>query len=275
MAALATRGPNYRIPTRAVRGTEAGEVVIVGGGDPTLTLGDAATYRGATKLDDLAAQVRTALGGAAPTKIIVDSSLFQGSSVGPSGQENVGNQVASITALMSNGGHTNPSYRGDHPTYYTQPDIAAGRLFAQAFGLPQNAVVKGTAPAGAQVLGEVLSPPLGAIVEQMLTESDNTLAEMVGHPIALAKGYPATFADGARATREVLSQIGLPMPAGTWLEDNSGLSHSNTVTTDLLVQFLVRAASASTIPSCVPSSRGSPSRATPGRSTGAQARARG
>ena len=58
MTVLAARGPAYRIPTRAVAGANPGEVVIVGGGDPTLAVDKNGFYPGAARLDDLAAQVR-------------------------------------------------------------------------------------------------------------------------------------------------------------------------------------------------------------------------
>ncbi|WP_309140903.1 D-alanyl-D-alanine carboxypeptidase, partial [Micromonospora sp. M51] len=69
---LAARGPGYRIPTRAEAGAKAGEVVIVGGGDPTLAIDKKGYYPGAARLDDLAAQVRSALGGTPPTSVTVD-----------------------------------------------------------------------------------------------------------------------------------------------------------------------------------------------------------
>jgi D-alanyl-D-alanine carboxypeptidase/D-alanyl-D-alanine-endopeptidase (penicillin-binding protein 4) len=56
-AVLAARGPAYRLTTRAVAGSQPGEVVLVGGGDPTLAGGGVATYPDAAKLTDLAAQV--------------------------------------------------------------------------------------------------------------------------------------------------------------------------------------------------------------------------
>src|SRR5439155_26170734 len=78
VAALTARGPTYLLTTRAVAGAEPGEVVLVGGGDPSLAAGAASTYPGAARLDDLAAQVRKALGGRAPTRVGVDGTLFSG-----------------------------------------------------------------------------------------------------------------------------------------------------------------------------------------------------
>jgi D-alanyl-D-alanine carboxypeptidase/D-alanyl-D-alanine-endopeptidase (penicillin-binding protein 4) len=244
-AVLATRGPNYRIPTRAVAGATPGDVVLVGGGDPTLAIDENAAYRDAARLDDLAEQVRKALGGQAPQRVIVDGSAFSGSDVGPGwSTSDVNNGViAHITALMTDGARVNPKDTRESPARFSQPDIAAGKAFARALGIPESQVQRGTATANAQVLGEVLSPPIAGIVERMLLDSDNTVAEMMAHQVALAKGMPATFEGAAQATRQVLADLGVPTPAGVGLVDGSGLSHGDSTTTNQLLAVLVKAAS--------------------------------
>src|SRR5205823_4408845 len=76
-------GPGYRLSTRVVAGSAPGEVVLIGGGDPTLSVNGNGSYPEAARLDLLAQQVKQALGGAAPTRVVVDSSLFSGPSTGP------------------------------------------------------------------------------------------------------------------------------------------------------------------------------------------------
>jgi D-alanyl-D-alanine carboxypeptidase/D-alanyl-D-alanine-endopeptidase (penicillin-binding protein 4) len=242
-AVLATRGPTYRIPTRVVAGANPGDVVLVGGGDPSLAISENSYFRGAARLDLLAQEVRRALGTQTPTRVLIDTSLFSGPTVGPSGSGNVGSQVANVTALMVDGGRTNLNSRGESGQFSPQPDVAAGQAFAAALGLPASAVVPGSAPANPRVLGQALSPPIASIVEQMLAESDNTAAEMMARQVALAKNLPASFDGGAEATRRVLADIGLPMPSGTGLRDGSGLSHDDRVTTNQLVAILLKAAS--------------------------------
>jgi D-alanyl-D-alanine carboxypeptidase/D-alanyl-D-alanine-endopeptidase (penicillin-binding protein 4) len=242
-AVLVTRGPNHRIPTQAVAGASPGDVVLVGGGDPTLAAGGTAYYRGAARLDQLAAQVRAALGGTAPGRVVIDGSLYTGPTIGPSGSGNLGSAVTHITALTIDGGRADPTYRGDHPRYHQQPDLVAGRAFARALGVPDSRVVMGTAPAGARVLGEVLSPPVAGIVEQMLAGSDNVVAEALARQVAIAKAMPASFSGGAQATHSALAELGLPMTQGTGLVDGSGLSRDNRVTANHLVAVLTLAAS--------------------------------
>jgi D-alanyl-D-alanine carboxypeptidase/D-alanyl-D-alanine-endopeptidase (penicillin-binding protein 4) len=257
-AALATRGPAYQFQTRVVAGTNPGEVVIIGGGDPTLAVNDVGSYPGAARLDDLAQQVKSALGGVAPTKVIYDVSLFTGPQTGPDwdlADVDAGGQVARITPLMTDGGRTNPKASSSPSPRSTQPDLAAAQSFAKLLGLPASAVAKGTAPAstgsaasssgpapGTQ-LGVVKSAPLQRILEQMLANSDNTVAEMVARQVALARNQPASFAGGATAVTSTLTDLGIDM-SGTKIVDGSGLSNDNKLSATVLTKVLVLATQA-------------------------------
>jgi D-alanyl-D-alanine carboxypeptidase/D-alanyl-D-alanine-endopeptidase (penicillin-binding protein 4) len=262
-AVLALRGPAYRLTTRVVAGANPGEVVIIGGGDPTLAINATGSYPGAARLDDLADQVKRALGGAVPTKVVVDSSLFSGANIGPdwdpSDVDN-GGQASRITALMTDGGRMTPTKVPPPSPRYPHPDLAAGQAFAKLLGVPTSAVVSGTAPpapadpvaaspgdAGSSAaasalapgtqLGAVRSAPLVNLVEQMLANSDNTVAEMLARQVALARNQPATFAGGATAVLDELNELGLPT-AGLKIVDGSGLSPDDRLTTRLLTAIL-------------------------------------
>ncbi len=122
-----------------------------------------------------------------------------------------------------------PNYYAER---YAQPDVAAGQAFAKALGLPASAVSKGTAPAGSgpeadpsagpgptasadptvagAELGRVQSPPMLRLVEFMLVESDNVVAEALARQVAIAKGEPASFVGAAAAMKAVLAELGLP-----------------------------------------------------------------
>ena len=207
VAALAARGPAYRIPTRVVAGAQPGEVVIVAGGDPTLAVFPTPYYPGAARLDDLAAQVKKALGDTAPTKVIYDNSVFTGSGIGPGwdADATTAGSGAVITPLMTEGGR----YRGQRQVRRSvsaarRPGRAGVREDARAAGRP--AAGAGTGPAGGVrpgELGKVESPPMVRLVEFMLQESDNVLAEALARQVALARGQPASFEGGAAAMRVV------------------------------------------------------------------------
>ncbi len=239
-AVLQTRGPAYRIETKVVAGAQPGEVVLVGGGDPTLSVDGHGSYPGAAKLSDLAAAVKQA--GVTPTKVVVDSSLYVGPSAGPGwlpGDLTEG-YVGRITALMTDGGRIQPQVLSPSDRY-AQPDLAAGRLFARLLGVPATAVTLGTAPPNARTYGSVLSPTIDRIVETMLTNSDNVLAEAMARQVALAKGLPASFAGETDAIRRVIGDLGVPAGEDGQV-DGSGMSLRNKITPTLLTDLLVAAA---------------------------------
>jgi len=92
------------------------------------------------------------------------------------------------------------------------------------------------APAGAQVVASVVSPPLSAIVEQMLEESNNVIAENLARHVALAIGEPASFGGAAAAVTRELGQLGIT--SGIRLVDGSGLSPADLISPDALVRML-------------------------------------
>jgi D-alanyl-D-alanine carboxypeptidase/D-alanyl-D-alanine-endopeptidase (penicillin-binding protein 4) len=108
-------------------------------------------------------------------------------------------------------------------------------------GLQPGAVVTGTAPAGAQELGKVESAPMVRLVEFMLMESDNVLADILARQVALAKGQPASFEGGATAMRAVLEELNLPV-TGYGLVDGSGFSRNDRLSPALLTTLLAAAA---------------------------------
>src|SRR6195952_2460814 len=59
-AALAVLGPDYRVTTKVVAGSAPGTVVLVGGGDVTLSSGSSNIYNNTATMSDLADQVKTA-----------------------------------------------------------------------------------------------------------------------------------------------------------------------------------------------------------------------
>nr|WP_242624425.1 D-alanyl-D-alanine carboxypeptidase/D-alanyl-D-alanine-endopeptidase [Micromonospora kangleipakensis] len=262
---LAARGPAYRIPTRAVAGATPGEVVIVGGGDPTLAVDKNGFYPGAARLDDLAAQVRKALGGTAPTRVIVDSSLFSGPVYEPGWDDDIptGGFGAPITALMTDGARRDAeaarkNFDDTHGAAerVSQPDLTAGRQFARLLGLSGDAaeVKRGSAPAasGASAaagapgteLGKVQSLPMVRLVDIMISDSDNVIAETLARQVALARNKPASFVGGAAATDAVIGELGLPADEIS-LADGSGLSRTNRISPSLLTDLITLAGNGS------------------------------
>ena len=238
-AVLSVTDPDQRLTTRVVAGAEPGEVVLVGGGDVTLSaapVGRPSAYAGAARVATLGTDARRA-GAAAVTRVVVDSSLFTGPALAP-GWDPVdidGGYIAPIVATMVDAGRQDGVRARS-----AAPDLAAGRALAAALGAPAASVVRGTAPPAARTLAEVHSQPIPRLVEQMLLESDNVLAEALARQVALVEGWPASFAGAASATSAVLARLGVP-PVSR-LVDGSGLSLQDRVTPALLAALLWAAA---------------------------------
>jgi D-alanyl-D-alanine carboxypeptidase/D-alanyl-D-alanine-endopeptidase (penicillin-binding protein 4) len=241
-AALLELDHGMRIPTKVVAGDEPGTVVLVAGGDVTLSSlpeGQESLYPGAARLDDLVAQVKEATGGDVQ-RVALDLSVFEGpaeaSSWDPADAPST--FAAPVEPVMLDGGRieaTKPkSMRlGD-------PAAAFAREFAQRLGAE---AASGTVTVGedARLLAEVRSPPLTELVDTMLTQSDNLLADVVARQVAIATGAEPSFTGAAQATLDVLERNGFDV-SGARLSDDSGLSPENKVRANLLGDLLAVAA---------------------------------
>jgi serine-type D-Ala-D-Ala carboxypeptidase/endopeptidase (penicillin-binding protein 4) len=93
-----------------------------------------------------------------------------------------------------------------------------------------------TAPDHSATIARVVSPPLSAIVQQMLQESNNVIAENLARHVALAIGEPASFSAGAGAVVTELRRLGVT--SGIRLVDGSGLSPDDAIAPETLVKIL-------------------------------------
>ncbi|WP_433267545.1 D-alanyl-D-alanine carboxypeptidase/D-alanyl-D-alanine endopeptidase [Actinosynnema sp. CS-041913] len=238
-AALLSLDHTAQLSTKVVRGDQPGTVVLVGGGDPTLSSlpADRTTvYPGAATLDDLASQVSA---NGPVTRVLFDTSRYRGDGMAPgwAPADVPEGYVAPIGPLMVDGGRQDPT-RMDNPRSSSPADTAASALAAR---LGASSVGQGAAPAGAQVLGEVKSVPVDQLVENMMQISDNVLAETIAREVALARGLEPTFAGAVQAVRAVLTEHGFDL-TGAEVVDASGLSVNDKVPARLLTDILVAAA---------------------------------
>jgi D-alanyl-D-alanine carboxypeptidase/D-alanyl-D-alanine-endopeptidase (penicillin-binding protein 4) len=244
VAALTTLDPSDTLETTVVAGATAGEIVLVGGGDPTLSRTDPSqTYPGAATVADLATQVVAALPAGTPvTRVVVDSSLFAepltAGGWGPGDAPST--YAAPITATAVDGARVTPGSLARSG----QPGIDAGSALADALGASGARVVLGEAPEGAPTLATVRSAPIARLVEQMLSQSDNVLAEAVARHVAIARGLPASFEGGAQAVTDAVAEAGVDV-TGVTLSDGSGLSRNNRIPAGVLTAVLAGAADGS------------------------------
>jgi D-alanyl-D-alanine carboxypeptidase len=248
VAALASVGPAHRITTRVVGGSGGG-IVLVGGGDPTLTAlppRPGAEHPPYASLADLARQTATALkaSGASQVRVDYDASAYQGARTAAGWKPNYlpDGEVAPVSALTVDEGRVAPS-DPSRKTRVSDPPAAAAKEFARLLsknGVSARAGRLTVAQEGAAQLGAVQSPPLSALVEHLLTDSDNDVAEAVARQVAIKAGRPATFADAAQAVRQVLA--GLGVAEGVSVNDGSGLSPLNRISPVALARIVSLAA---------------------------------
>ncbi|MCU1595366.1 MAG: D-alanyl-D-alaninecarboxypeptidase/D-alanyl-D-alanine-endopeptidase [Frankiales bacterium] len=220
VAALKVLRPEQVFTTTVTQGA-AGDVVLVGAGDPTLGGRFAQVgYPSVARLSNLAAQLK----GVVVKRVVVDDRLFAGARLGPGWKPGYvsDGDVAPVSALEVDEGRTS---RAKSSPRSSDPALEAGRQLAAL--LKVRTVVRGASPAGAAVLAHVDSPTVAQLVESMLTRSDNDLAEALSRHVALSMRMAATFAGASAAVHIALGSIlddARVDRSALQLRDGSGLS---------------------------------------------------
>ncbi len=255
VAALTVLGPAARLTTKVVTGAGSGSIVLVGGGDPTLAAGPppAADYPQPATLSDLARRTARALlaRGRHSVQLGYDTSLYTGPGLGPGWHASyvtTGN-VTTITPLEVDQGRVTPAGAPADAEYgggvrASDPAQQAAGWFA-GYLTADGITVRGpaqqvTAPAAAATLASVQSPPLAEIVQWMLEQSDNVIAENLARQVAIATGRPASFSGAAAAVTSVVRSLGVT--GELQLYDGSGLSPNDKIAPAVLVQLIRLAA---------------------------------
>ncbi|HUR73933.1 MAG TPA: D-alanyl-D-alanine carboxypeptidase/D-alanyl-D-alanine-endopeptidase [Sporichthya sp.] len=274
-AVLAALGPDAQLHTRVQRiseGATAGpqtappatpavspgapappqppaQIVLVGGGDPLLSSLPAGSpklpdYPRRASLVDLAGQTAADLtaAGVRQVQLRYDASVFSGPAASPNWERSyTGDVVGPVMGLSADQGRLGPLDGGrlDDPALHT------ARLFAaelQRRGLHVlGAPTAGIAPAGSETIADVASAPMSAVIEHMLVESDNDVAEALVRQVAIARGKPGTFVDGAAAALAELTALGVDV-TGVSLHDGSGLSRDDRIPPQVIAHTLALAA---------------------------------
>ena len=261
-AALDILGPGARFTTSVVEDTAGAgpaRIVLVGGGDPTLAAGQppAGGYPRPATLQALAAAAARALAAQhrSTVRLGYDTSLYTGPALAPGWTQSyvtTGN-VTAITSLEVDQGRLLPDglpEDADDPGNLRPRSLTPAADAAAAFArfLAGDGIrIAGQArparaPRAASRIAAVSSPPLAAIVEQMLTESNNVIAENLARHVALAAGAAASFSGAAGAVTAALRR--LHAGAGVHLVDGSGLSPQDQIPALTLFRVLSADASA-------------------------------
>jgi D-alanyl-D-alanine carboxypeptidase/D-alanyl-D-alanine-endopeptidase (penicillin-binding protein 4) len=237
LSALEALGPDATIATRTVlqaRDAAVPRLVLVGGGDPTLSatgepVGNPGTELEPASLAELAVRTRWTLAarGIERVRLGYDDTLFTGPALHPTWSPSfpAAGIVAPVTALQVDQGRRVPG----GVSRVADPSAAAADRFAglltdaglEVVGAPRRV----RARPSAQPVRSVVSPSIGRIVERTLATSDNDLAEVLARLAAIAAGEPGSFAGVAARGAAVLAELGIVAPSE--VVDGSGLSRAN------------------------------------------------
>lgn len=231
--------------------SEPGTLVLVGGGDHTLsalTGTSFTTYAKAPRLDTLAAKVlQTWNGPEEVSKIVLVDNFFSGPAYNSAwkASDRTNGYISLITSLQIDADRANPDLTSTKYSGYrsTDPVMRAGKAFkASLLDLAPNAkLVGGRLPAGARLIAQVSSQPITAWLDHALTYSDNTETEFIARHAVKAAGLPATFASIQSAAVKALKANQIDA-AGLVMKDASGLAQADRVTAKVIAQIMVQVA---------------------------------
>lgn len=242
-AALSALGAGAQFSTKVLEGTTPGVIVLQGGGDPTLATTSATVYSGAPLISDLAtAAVATYTAnnpGVPITQVVLDSSLWSPSDRWDDSwlrKEQSDGYQAEVAALMVDGGRADPTSTVSSRT--SDPIGDAGRAFVSAAGLEGVSVIESSGDNGV-VLAEVKSQPLSTLIDQMMSWSDNILAEQLARLTSKAVGSDGSSSSLALAIPTALKAYDLDLSKIT-IRDGSGLSDLNAVSPMWMSQLMIK-----------------------------------
>jgi serine-type D-Ala-D-Ala carboxypeptidase/endopeptidase (penicillin-binding protein 4) len=246
-AALTTLGPDHRLTTTTRRVGRT--LYLVGGGDPTMVLNASSAsglYPRPASYSQLARRTAARLGAIKTVRLRVDASAWDGPALARGWKPSYVTEgdVAPPTALELDEGRIDPD--DEFSPRSEDPAAQAGEAFAELLEDDGVHVVGSVSaahtPARALAVASVESAPVAALVQRMLTLSDDDLAEALGRAVAVESGRPPTFAGAAAAVTAAVAALGVDVD-GVSLQDASGLSHRDRVPPRTFGDVLALAAS--------------------------------
>jgi D-alanyl-D-alanine carboxypeptidase/D-alanyl-D-alanine-endopeptidase (penicillin-binding protein 4) len=226
-------------------GVVAGDLYLVGGGDPLLTADDypAETINGypvlnATSLDTLADSVAAAGITQIQGDIVGDGTRYDDEFFHPSWSDDVRVvEAGPIDALLANDGR----FLTDEWQVANDPNAGAAEEFGrllEARGISVGGeATSGTAPEAATSVASIESAPLPLVVAEMQATSDNNTAEMLLKEMGVVAAQEGTTVAGASAATAAMTALGIDT-AGVVVDDGSGISNENRVTCRALAGLL-------------------------------------
>ena len=236
--ALEALGPEFVYTTTVngevgAGGVVSGDVYLVGGGDPLLS---SSWWKGpnqkfppfnVTAIESLADAVKAAGVTAITGSVVGDSSRYDDEWYLPTWSDSLRfTEGGPLSALLLNDSREAVDRSSNDPV------IGAALVFTQL--LQERGITVGGPPAegkntGAPEIASLDSQPLPAVLQEMLTTSDNNTAELLLKEVGLHSGGAGTTEAGLSVVMDSLEQWGIPLD-GVTLVDGSGLSDENRAT---------------------------------------------
>ena len=255
VAALEVLGQDARLktsvlaPAAPVDGVVAGDLWLVGGGDPVLGTDAWAGRRDSqgglhTSLDALADRVVAAGLRRVQGRVVGDESRYDADRYVDTWPSRLiaDGEAGPLSALSVNDGFRvwgHPGIPFQHP-----PTDAAG-VFTELLAARGVAVAgppaSGMASGNAVDIASIESPRVGDLVQAMLRDSDNETAELLVKELGVRRFAQGSTAAGVRAMLEHLGGRGplpLPLLQGVVIADGSGLSDVARVTCRAVTRLL-------------------------------------
>jgi D-alanyl-D-alanine carboxypeptidase/D-alanyl-D-alanine-endopeptidase (penicillin-binding protein 4) len=231
--------PDARLETRvfvrgrltgAERAVVAGDLVLVGDGDPAF--GTARFARShdqpLTRVADLAADLARAGIERVKGRILADDSIFDR-------ERRSGEYLSPLSGLSFNNGY-------DGGDYARTPEFVAAKALRSALRKRGVRVGSGTGRANLtraalrrDPLASVGSPPVAKLIEETNVPSNNFFAEMLLKRLAAEGGKRGTRKRGAERVEAFANRVG----SGIQASDGSGLSRKNRVSPQEVGKLLV------------------------------------
>lgn len=232
VALLEKVGASYRYTTQVsgtaepAGGTLAGDLVLTGSGDPTLTRHD---------LGSLARQLAATGLRRVTGRLVVDDTRYSHTTRAPGWKRNfLPDESGAVDAFSVD----NDNWRSDRG-FLADPSYANAGLWRSALAKAgvhvAGSTFVGPAPATLFPLVSHRSRPLSAIVSMTLRESINYYAEMMLRELGYQSSGHGSRATGIAAVQSLARRLGVPTGR---IEDGSGLSYSNRETPATYVAWL-------------------------------------
>ena len=249
--ALDVLGADFSYRTRLVGpaasgGVVAGDVYLVGGGDPLLS----SEWYPTSGLDRYPAFNITSLDQLARNLAAAGVTQIQGSVLGDGSRyddefyvDSWGGGVAGLEAgpydalLVNDARVLGDDQRGSNPSEAAAREFV--RILAEQGIAVSGTSGTGTAPQGSSELAAIDSQPLPAIIAEMLANSDNNTAELMVKEIGLVAAGVGTRQAGLDAIAATITGWGIDT-TGLALGDGSGLSLANRITCTTMIGILQR-----------------------------------